>query len=138
MGNSIGVIFHNNWEEISPFLYSHYGADIIPFEIQSYLREYLATHSLDNHDGHKYSSEHMIVGFIQSIDKDIHMRVESFSDKMTELLIKNQKYSNCFDAGCWIINVSTDHFGETVVGDNYTLENNNIVQDELKSIYDYD
>ena len=59
MGNRVGIIFHEDWEEFSPLLYSHYGSELRVMQLQDYLREYKEEHSLDNHDGHKYSPEHI-------------------------------------------------------------------------------
>ena len=40
MGNRVGVIFHEDWGDFSPLLYSHYGADLIPFQIKEYIIKY--------------------------------------------------------------------------------------------------
>jgi hypothetical protein len=138
MGNRVGVILHEDWNNFSPLLYSHNGANLIPFKLQEYLKQYIKDHNLDNHDGHLYNEEHMMLGFIQSLDKDVHMRIESLSESSIQKLQDEHDYPNCFDCGCWIVNVSTGNFGETVSGDGYYLDNDNIVKDELNSEYSAD
>ena len=138
MSDSIGLIFHENWNEFSPLMYYHYGADGTPFQIQNYMKQYLQEHELNNRDGHIFSPCHMMVGLLQSMSKSVHIRVENLTEQQIETLQEHHDYPNYFDGGCWIINVSTDNFGDTVCGDNYTLENDNIVKDELKSIYEED
>jgi hypothetical protein len=132
MGNRIGVIFHEDWKEFSPFMYSHYGADTIPFRIQQYLKEYKNKHDLNNNDGHLYNPCHMLVGFLQSIDKSDAIRVENLSEKDAERIFNEHEYSNCFEGGCWLVNVSTKHFGEVTGDINYILDNDNIVDDTLE------
>jgi hypothetical protein len=137
LGNRVGVVFHEDWQEFSPLLYSHYGANLLPIEIQNYLKKYKDDYSLDNHSGHLFNPCHMMVGFLQSIDKDIHIRVENLSNNQIVLLQTTNEYPNCFEGGCWIINISTKNFGQTICGDGYILVNENIVEDELESEYRY-
>jgi hypothetical protein len=142
MSNSVGVIFHEDWKEFSPFLYSHYGADTVPFYLQNFIREYYKKWDIkdekNTHDGHKYNPCHMMVGFLQSIDKDIHIRVENLDEYYINKLIKNHEYDNCFSGGCWIVNVSIEHYGETVIGNGYCLDNDNLLLDKLKNEYNND
>jgi len=135
MGNRVGIIFHEDWKEFSPLLYSHNGAELRVVQLQDYLRKYEKEHNLDNHDGHLFNPCHMIVGYIQFIEKDIHMRVERLSDDSIKKLQKTHEYLNGFDGGCWIVNISTKNFGETVEGGNFYC-NNNIVKNDLKSTND--
>ena len=137
MSNSIGVIFHEDWKEFSPFMYSHYGANCIPFELQNFLKEYHNENDIkDCTDGHKYNPCHMMVGFLQSIDKDIHIRVENLEDFQIEKLKNNHEYPNYFSGGCWIINISHEHYGETIGNEGYYLDNNNLFLDKLKNEWD--
>lgn len=136
MGNRVGVIFHNDWYEFSPLLYSHNGADEIPILVQTFLKEYDKQHKRCNTDGHLYNPEHMMVGFIQSLNKNVHMRIESLTEYQINMLKEHHEYPNCFDGGCWIINISILNYGKTECGDNYYLKNDNIVTDELESVYD--
>lgn len=134
MGNRVGLILHEDWNEFSPLLYSHHGADSLPWELQNYLRQYILDNDInDNCDGHKFNCCHMIVGFIQSTSKNIHVRVENLSNLEIQKLIDEHECSNCFDGGCWIVNVSTKNYGAVSGdGDNgYILKNNNIVFDEF-------
>jgi hypothetical protein len=130
LGNRIGVILHRDWEEFSPLMYSHYGAGSRVFQLQNFLIEYRQNHQLPNNDGHLYNPCHMMVGFLQSIDKDIHTRVKGLDDHQVQNLQKIHEYPNAFDGGCWIVNVSPDNFGETVEGDGFTCQGN-IVGNEL-------
>ena len=132
MGNRIGVIFHYDWEEFSPLFYSHFGAESIPFKLQKYLKDYDIQYKRCNTNGHLYNPEHMMLGFIQSLDKDIHMRIQNLNECNLEFLQNNHNYPNCFEGGCWKVNVSENNFGKTVCGGNYLLEHDNIVQDELE------
>jgi hypothetical protein len=137
MGKSIGIIFHDNWEDFSPLMYSHYGADSEIFFVQRFLREYYKENNINEHDRYKYDPCHMMVGFLQSIDKNIHIRVQNLSDFHIEKLDNDHIYLNCFDGGCWIINVSREHFGEINTDSySYYLDNNNIFNDEIKREYD--
>lgn len=135
MGDRVGVIFHEDWNEFSPIMYSHYGANSMPFQIQNYIKEYHEKYNIDDNSGHKYNPCHMMVGFIQYLDKDIHIRVESLESFQIDKLKNEHEYPNCFEGGCWIINVSKNNYGDTIVGDNYYLDNENIYKDELKSDY---
>ena len=125
MGNRIGVIFHDNWKEFSPLLYSHFGADSIPLQLQEYLRNYYENMSRLDNDGHKYNPCHMLVGFLQSIKKDIHIRIENLDKDQIESILFNKEYKNCFEGDCWIINVSRDYFGINTTCRNNILYNNN-------------
>lgn len=137
MSNRIGVIFHNDYEGFSPLIYSHYGANSLIFEIQSFLREYYKKYDInDCTDGHKYNSCHMMVGLLQYIENDIHIRVENLSDSSIEILENEHEYINCFDGGVLIINVSNENFGK-VDGDNsYFLNNDNLFSDDIENIED--
>lgn len=137
MGNRIGVILHRDWEEFSPLMYSHYGAGSRVFQLQEFLKEYKKNHEIPNYDGHLYNPCHMMVGFLQSIDEDVHTRVEGLSDLSEKKLIDTHEYPNAYDGGCWIVNVSPDNFGETVEGDGFTC-NGNIVNNELIADIEYD
>jgi hypothetical protein len=137
MGNRIGVIFHENWNDFSPLMYSHYGENTIPFKLQQFIRTYYKENDInDKSSGHKYDPCHMMVGFLQFIDKDIHIRVENLSDKQIEELEKEHDYPNCFEGDCWIINISRNSFGETIHDIGYMLDNDNLLTDELKNEYD--
>ena len=137
MGNRVGIILHEDWEEFSPLLYSHYGAELRVCQLREFLIQYKKEHDLDNHDGHLYNPCHMMVGYLQHIDKNVHIRVENLSDDSIKQLQETHEYLNGFDGGCWIVNVSTKNFGETIEGDNYYCDGN-IVDNDLKSPYDYD
>jgi hypothetical protein len=77
----------------------------------------------------------MMVGFLQSIEKDIHIRVENLCDFQIDKLEKDHKYPNCFSGGCWIIDVSRENYGKTITDNNiYYLDNSNIFSDEIKNI----
>lgn len=136
MGNRVGVILHDNWNDFSPLMYSHYGAEYIVIKLQEFLREYKNKYDMTNNDGHQYNPCHMIVGFLQSLEPDIHRRVENISDYGIEKLKADKEFPNYFDGGCWIVDVSKTNYGETVVGDNFTLENDNIVNDKLINEYE--
>ena len=115
MGNRVGVIFHEDWKEFSPLMYSHYGAELISFEMQDFIKEYYKENDIKDYtDGHKYNPCHMMVGFIQFIDKDIHIRIENLEQFQIEKLKSKHEYPNCFDGGCLIINVSRKHYGEII------------------------
>jgi hypothetical protein len=133
LGDRIGVIFHEEWNYFSPMLYSHYGANSIPIQLQEYLREYTTINSKELCTGHIYNSKHMMVEFLQSIEKDIHLRVQNLSEGSEAILRKDNEYLNCFEGGCWIVDVSKRNFGDTICsgGVNYYLQYNNIVNDEL-------
>jgi len=130
MGNRIGIILHDDWEYFSPLLYSHYAADCRVWQLQKYLREYKVKHEIPNNDGHKYNPSHMLVGYLQSFNPDIHTRVENLSDDQIEEIRENHFYSNCFDGGCWIVNINPYHFGQTH-GDYSFKYKNNIVDNDL-------
>lgn len=136
MGNRVGVVFHENWNEFSPLLYSHNGADLIPFQIQNYIKEYYSKHNIDNRDGHEYEPSHMMAGFIKFLNEDIHMRIENLEKFQIDKLISDHEYPNNFEGGCWIINVSRNNYGGTIEGDNYWLYDGNIFKDKLKNSYD--
>jgi hypothetical protein len=133
MSNRIGVIFHDDWNDFSPLMYAHNGGSSIPFEIKDFLIEYYKEHDINNHtDGHLYNPSHMMVGFLQFLDKDIHMRVENLSDRQINTLKQEREYPNCFDSGCWIINISNKNYGDTITGDDrFNLKNDNLFSDEL-------
>ena len=135
MGNRVGIILHNNWMDFSPLLYSHNGAECRVWQLQQYLREYKSKHDVLNNDGHIYNPEHMMVGFIQSFDPDIHTRVECLSDSQIFNLQGERDYPNCFDGGCWIVNVNPEHYGETD-GDYSERYRGNIVQNELEEDFE--
>lgn len=137
MGNRVGIIFHNDWYEFSPLFYSHNGADGIPILVQKFLKDYDKQYQRCNNDGHLYNPEHMMLGFIQSLNKSVHMRIENLTEYQINTLKDHHQYLNCFDGGCWIVNISILNYGSTECGDNYFLKNNNIVNDELQSVYDY-
>ncbi len=126
MGNRIGVIFHEDWNDFSPLLYSHYGADFIPLKIQEYIREYYEKYDINNHDGHEYDPCHMMAGFIKFLDVDTHMRIQNLDRSQINKIQNKHEYPNCFEGGCWIINVSRKNYGRTTGNTNYSLENNNI------------
>ena len=136
MSNNIGVIFHDNWEEFSPLLYCHNGAVGIPLFVQDYLKNYDIEHKRNRNGGHLYNPEHMIIGFVQSLNKDIHMRVQNLTEEQIDILKEHHECQNYFDGGCWIIDVSVYNYGNTECGGIYYLDNDNIVNDELKSDYD--
>jgi hypothetical protein len=136
MGNRIGVIFHDDWNEFSPLLYSHNGANLIPFQIQAYIRDYYEKHDINNIGGHEYKPSHMMAGFIKFLKEDTHMRIKNLNKNQIDILINNNEYPNCFEGGCWIINVSRKNYGATVEGDGYWLDNANIFKDKLLNDYD--
>ena len=136
MGNRIGIIFHENWQDFSPLLYSHYGAELIPFQLQQYIKNYYQKYDMKSNDGHLYNPSHMMAGFINYLAESVHIRVENLTKENIDKLQSENKYLNSFDGGCWIINVSKDNYGETVVGDNYWLENGNILNDRLRNDYE--
>lgn len=111
MGNRVGVILHNNWEEFSPLLYSHYGADTIFPNLKTYLKKYELDNSKNSHSGHIYNCKHMMVGFIQTLDPDIHIRIESLDFSNINKLKNHKTYPNYFEGGCYIVNVSEDKYG---------------------------
>lgn len=118
--------------KIGNFLVHYY----IHIQLQEYLKEYRIHNDINENDGHKYASEHMIVGFMQFIDKDIHMRVSNLDEYDIKIIKEKNNCDNCFSGGCWIVNVSKTNFG-IISGDiNYSLENNNIITDKLKSMED--
>lgn len=133
MSNRIGVIFHEDWNDFSPLMYSHHGGSSIPFEIKDFLVEYYKEHDINNHtNGHKYNPSHMMVGFLQSLDKSIHMRVENLNDRQINTLKQEHEYPNYFDSGCWIVNISNKNYGDTITGDDrFNLKNDNLFSDEL-------
>ena len=93
MGNRIGVIFHDNWNDFSPLFYSHNGADGIPFNVQNFLKNYDDKYKRCNNDGYLYNPEHMMLGFIQSIDKHVSMRIENLSDSQIDILKEHKEYA---------------------------------------------
>lgn len=135
MGNRVGIILHDNWVDFSPLLYSHNGASCRVWQLQKYLREYKLKHNIPNNDGHIYNPEHMMVGYIQSFDTDIHTRIESMSDYQMSSLQDTHNFPNCFDGGCWIVNVNPEHYGETN-GDYEERYNGNIVENELSEEFE--
>lgn len=141
MGNRIGVIFHKNFEEFSPLLYDHYAADSLPRLLQEYLRDYKASHK-SQESGHTYNPAHMMADFIGYIADNEpfgndHIRVENLSPIKIEKLQTVHEYLNCFEGGCWIVNVDFENFGDAIQESGYVLYKNNIVDDELDSKYDY-
>ena len=140
MSDRIGVIFHKNWEEFSPLVYVNNGGKYIPYCIQDFLKEYYIQYDIKNNsNGYEYNPNHMLVGFLQSLEKDKQIRTENLTDLNLDILIKEQSYPNCFDGGCWIVDVSRYNYGETVIDGEgyYILDNDNIFSDELKNAYDY-
>lgn len=132
-----GVILHNNWDGFSPLLYSHYGENTIPFQLKKYLTEYKEKHNFDNHDGHLYYCSHMMAGFISTLEENVHIRIENLAYDSQVLLQNEHEYPNGFDGGCWIVNVSTDNYGETCIDTgSYKLQSDNIVDDDIESNYD--
>lgn len=117
MGNSVGVIFHEDWENFSPLLYSHYGADLIPFQIKEYIVKYYNQYDINDNDGHKYEPSHMMASFIKFLDEDIHIRIENLADFQINKLKNEHEYPNYFDGGCWIVNISRNNYGEVIKGD---------------------
>lgn len=108
MANRVGVIFHNSYSEFSPLLYSHFGGDIINTEfIQEYLNSYRDLYP-EKDDGHKYDCEHMMYGFLQGIGVDLHNRICNVN---FEKLIETQNYPNCFESGCYLVNIDYDNYG---------------------------
>lgn len=108
MGNRVGVIFHEDYELFSPLLYSHNGGNLIT---EQFIEEYLDSYHeiyLVNDDGHKYDCEHMMYGFIQGIGIDLHNRISSINDSELKLL---HEYKNCFENGCFLVNVSFKNYG---------------------------
>jgi hypothetical protein len=138
MGSRIGLIFHDNWEEFSPLMYHHFGENSIPFEVQKFIQNYYDKHNTNTGNGHEFSPGHMMVEFLQTLDKNIHMRVQNISDKQIKILKQNYDYPNYFDGGCYIINIAKDRYGETICGEGYFLDNNNILTDKLKNQWDLD
>lgn len=128
MGNRVGVIFHKNWEDFSPLLYSHYGADLMPFQIQEYITNYYTQNNINDNDGHKYEPSHMMVGFIKFLDEDIHIRVENLTELQIDKLRNEHNYPNYFDGGCWIVDVSKGSYGEAVKGDVDWIDMGNILK----------
>lgn len=134
MGNRVGVIFHENWNCFSPLLYSHWGAEYIPWKIQEYVKDYYVEHQhgLNGHDGHKFNASHMMLGFVQTLDKDIHMRVENLSDEDIKNIIEKRELENNFDGGCWLVNIAPDHYGD-ISGDGiyfgHYLKNDNMLNE---------
>lgn len=109
MGNRVGVIFHNNYKYFSPLLYSHHGGNLITETfIREYLDSYRELYPIQDGDGHKYDCEHMMYGFIQGIGVDLHNRISGMD---YERLQETQDYPNCFDNGCYFVNVSCDNYG---------------------------
>lgn len=117
MGNRVGVIFHEDWKEFSPLLYSHYGANLMPYQIQEYIVKYYKQHDVNVNDGHKYEPNHMMAGFIKFLDEDIHIRIENLTEVQINKLKNEHNYPNYFEGGCWIVNVSRGSYGEIVKED---------------------
>lgn len=108
MANRVGVIFHEEYENFSPLLYSHFGGNVIN---ENFIKEYLDSYKdlyPTNDDGHKYDCEHMMYGFMQSIGVDLHNRICCVD---CDILKETQDYPNCFDNGCFLVNVSFDNYG---------------------------
>ena len=130
MSNPVGLIFHNNWEYFSPLLYSHYGADVLPrFKLQRYFVQYRKKHPTKNNDGHLYDCCHMMRGFIQTLDEDIHERISSLSEESISRIKSTHLYSNAFCGGCYLINVSEDKFGIVDGDGRFNFVNNNVLND---------
>lgn len=111
MGNRVGIIFHNNWEEFSPLLYSHHGGCQITKElIEEFINSYRELYPVCD-DGHKYDCDHMMYGFIQSVGVDLHNRICSIDDSV---LKETRAYRNAFDCGCFLVNVDFDNYGEII------------------------
>ena len=137
MANRIGLIFHNDYKEFSPLLYSHHGANSLIYEVQDFLREYYKKYDIsDCVDGHKYNSCHMMVGLLQHLDNDIHIRISNLSDCNIEILKSEHEYYNCFDGGVLIINVSNKNFGKLDGNNDYNLENDNLFSDNIEHMED--
>ena len=130
----MGVIFHEDWNHFSPLLYSHNGAELRIIQLQEYLRDYKSKYTTSNNDGHKYNADHMMVGYIQSIEPDIHVRVQNLSGEEIVVVKETHEYRNCFDGGCWIVNVSEYNFGDTIEGSCLTC-GGNIVKNDLQNRY---
>ena len=128
MGNRVGVIFHEDWEEFSPLLYSHYGANLMPYQIQEYIVKYYKQHDVNVNDGHKYDPSHMMAGFIKFLNEDIHIRIENLSEFQINQLKNEHNYPNYFEGGCWIVNISRKNYGEVVKGDVRWVNIKNILE----------
>lgn len=123
---------HENWNHFSPLFYSHNGTELRVMQLQKYLRDYRLKYPTSNNDGHLYNASHMMVGFVQSIEPNIHMRVENLSPLEIQAIKGIHKYQNCFDGGCWIIDVSENNFGDTIEGTCLTCDGN-IVANDLRN-----
>lgn len=127
MGNRVGVILHNSFSSFSPLFYSHYGADYIPYRLRTYLVEYYSKNPRNTNDGHLYNCKHVMTGFIKALPPNVHERVESLSCDASMEVANDGMYQNCFDGGCYIVDVSTENYGQ-VVGDGHVkFQRNNIM-----------
>lgn len=112
MGNRVGIIFHNNWDDFSPLLYSHNGGYQITKEfIEEFLNSYRELYPVCD-DGHKYDCEHVMYQFIQSVGVDLHNRICSLSESEVHALSSDYWYRNYFESGCFLVNVDFNNFGE--------------------------
>jgi hypothetical protein len=111
MGNRIGIIFHENYEYFSPLIYDHFGGENMKNWVYAYLEDYNKKYCKEDHDGHLYNCDHIVVGYLVFIKADRDVRVENLSNEQLEELKLNHKYFNEFDAGCLLINVEKNNFG---------------------------
>ena len=129
MGDRVGVIFHNNFEDFSPLFYSHYAASSTPYKVRRYLMKYNSTVPKNNRDGHMYNCKHIMCGFIKTLDDSIHERVESISQDIMDEIATTKVYLNYYDGGCYIIDVSEKNFGNVSGDGNLNFIDNNILND---------
>lgn len=114
MGNRVGVIFHENWDNFSPLLYSHYGADTMSYSLKTFIKDYKTKHP-EKTSGHLYDASHMMANFIKFLDEDIHMRIDNLSDVAYDSIQHSHIYDNCFEGGCMLVDVSFGNYGNTTV-----------------------
>jgi hypothetical protein len=77
-----------------------------------------------------------MAGFIKALPQNYHERIESLPKDESLKIANDGVYQNCFDGGCYIIDVSTENFGQ-VVGDGHVkFQRNNIMNPIEEDIYE--
>ena len=113
MSNRVGYIFHEDFDNFSPLLYVGNGGYGSYYQLKTFINQYLEQHGGDTSNGMLFSADATLYDFIIHLGySPTSCRLKNLNNEATVCIRRDHIYKNCFDSGCYIVNVSHKSFGE--------------------------